>query len=68
MHHRIYCSNFEVNIKSMLPFQNSSELHVAFYKKAIEIGSLSKMIFGCHGFEKPKVKAFWALTESLSNL
>ena len=44
MHHRIYCSNFEVNIKSMLPFQNSSELHVAFYKKAIEIGSLSKMI------------------------
>jgi len=28
----------------MLPFQNSSELHIAFYKKAVEIGSLSKMI------------------------
>lgn len=30
----------------MLPFQNSSELHIAFYKKAVEIGSLSKMISG----------------------
>ena len=46
MYHRIYCSNFEVKNKLMLPFQNSSELHVAFYKKAIEIGSLSKMISG----------------------
>ena len=46
MRHRIYCSNFEVKNKLMFPFQNSSELHVAFYKKAIEIGSLSKMISG----------------------
>jgi hypothetical protein len=27
-----------------MPLQSSSELHIAFYNKAIEIGSLSKMI------------------------
>ena len=36
--------NFEIIIILTMTFQSSSELHADFYKKAVEIGSLSKVI------------------------
>ena len=40
----VFYSNFELIIIQVMVFQSSSELNLAFYKKALEIGSLSKVI------------------------
>ena len=42
----VFYSNFELIIIQDMVFQSSSELNLAFYKKALEIGSLSKVISG----------------------
>ena len=41
---RVFYSNFGIIIFQDMVFQSSSELNLAFYKKALEIGSLSKVI------------------------
>lgn len=43
---RVFYSNFGIIIFQVMVFQSSSELNLAFYKKALEIGSLSKVISG----------------------
>ena len=43
---RVFYSNFELIIIQDMVFKSSSELNLAFYKKALEIGSLSKVISG----------------------